>query len=96
MTFEVIAPEDAPAPITQASRLYARMREYEGYVSSNRPGQVGKLVPGPKDSLHGLELRVARASRRIGKPIDVWFADDGAVYFRLAKGVTPLRRSKSD
>jgi hypothetical protein len=58
------------------------MVEYEGYVASLKKGQAGKLVPDPTESPRSIALRVSRAAKRLGRPLDVWTVDD-AVYFRL-------------
>lgn len=92
-TFEIISPNAAPKPMTAAGRLFARMREYESYISSIREGQVGRLVPDEGDSAHGLELRIVRAAKRNGKAAETWVVD-GIVYFRVTEPSTGARRTR--
>ena len=80
-TFDVITPRQAPPRPARGSPLARRMQEYEGYVRSTRPGQVGKLSPGAAESPRGVSMKVSRAARRLGKPIETWTLD-GVVYFR--------------
>ena len=81
--FSVVSEKEAPRPTRQTGRLAARMREYEGYVTSVKSGQVGKLAAGKGESPRGLALRVSRAGKRIGKNIDTWVVD-GSVYFKVS------------
>jgi hypothetical protein len=59
------------------------MAEYEDYVASLKKGQAGKLVPTDGEAARALALRVSRAAKRLGRPLEVWTAE-GAVYFKLA------------
>ena len=79
--FTVIDEAKAPkrAATTPAS-LHRRMQEYEGYVTALKKGQAGKLVPGEGESLRSLVLRISRAGKRAGKPVESWTTAD-AVYF---------------
>lgn len=82
-TFTVIDAASAPKPNRQAGALAARMAEYDGYVAGVKKGQVGKLQPAANESPRGLALRVSRAGKRLGKPVDTWVVD-GVLYFRVA------------
>ena len=58
------------------------MREYEGFITSVKSGQVGKLTPAKGESARGIALRVSRAAKRVNRTADTWIAD-GAVYFKV-------------
>jgi hypothetical protein len=80
--FTIIPEKEAPRPRAVGSaHLARRMLEYERYVAELRPGDVGKLKPGPHETSRALILRIDRAGNRIGKPVQAWQAD-GAVYYR--------------
>jgi hypothetical protein len=93
-TFEIISPNSAPRPMTAAGRLFARMREYEAYISRIGEGEAGRLVPDEGDSAHGLELRIVRAAKRNGKAAETWVVD-GIVYFRVYQPANGPRRSRA-
>jgi len=80
--FTTIRADQAPQPTKQTGGPSARMREYEGYVTSVKRGEVGKMEPGQNESARGLALRVSRAAKRLGKETDTWVVD-GALYFRV-------------
>ena len=80
--FTTVKADQAPQPAKQTGRLMARMREYEGYVSGVKRGDVGKLAPGQNETARGLALRVSRAAKRVGKSTDTWVVD-GVLYFRV-------------
>jgi hypothetical protein len=81
--FTTVVAGSAPRRIQRSRKLNERMKEYEGYLSRVRPGCVGRLVPDSGESTQGVRRRVARAARRLERPIRVWDAD-GAVYFSLS------------
>ncbi len=56
------------------------MAEYERYAGGVKAGQVGKLSPTGGESTRSVAVRISRAGKRIGRPIEAWVAD-GAVYF---------------
>lgn len=81
--FSVIKEADAPKRAQASGRLKSRMAEYEGYVTSVRRGQVGRIAPGPAESARGIALRVSRAARRAGRTAETW-TSDGVVYFSVS------------
>jgi hypothetical protein len=80
-SFELITEQRAPKGPATASALSRRMREYEGFVTAVKRGQTGKLVPSDGETAASVRLRVARAARRVGKPIQTWTVED-TVYFK--------------
>ena len=62
--------------------MKARMAEYEGFVTSVKRSEAGKLIPDEGESARGVALRVSLAGKRVGKAVAAWVVD-GVVYFRL-------------
>ena len=80
-TFTVLDAAKAPKQPPKRSPLAARMAEYERYVGGVKSGQVGKLVPAEGESTRSVAVRVSRAGKRSGCPVETW-VDAGAIYFR--------------
>ncbi len=80
--FSVVKKKDAPRPTRQSGRLALRMREYDKYVESLKAEDAGRLIPAKGESARGVALRISRAGKRVGRPVDTWVSD-GTVYFSL-------------
>lgn len=80
--FTAIPESEAPAKPRPASRAQAVQAEFESYVDSLDPGEVGVLTLDPDDNQRGIMLRISRAGARIDKPVATWAGSDGNVYFK--------------
>ena len=83
-SFEVLTEKQAPPrPSGAPSRKQADMCAYEGYVTSLKKGQAGKLATSPGETTRSVTVRVRKAAARLGRAVDVWSVGD-EVYFRQA------------
>jgi hypothetical protein len=80
-TFSVIDASKAPPRTKASGRLKARMAQYDGFLAGVKKGQVGTLTPEANETVRGVALRISRAGKRVGTPVDAW-AVDGVVYFK--------------
>ena len=79
-TFSVLEASKAPKAPPKRSPLAARMAEYERYAAGVKSGQVGKLAPTGGETARSVAVRITRAGKRLGRPIETW-VEEGVVYF---------------
>ena len=82
--FNTVSANEAPKPARPQVNV-ARIAEYDSYVTSIAPGDVGKLAPTGEETPRMLTHRVAWAAKRANVPIKSWVVD-GVVYFELTSG----------
>lgn len=74
--------EAAPAPSKVSQEVLQERRMYEEYiVKVAEKGKIGKLDLDDDEPIAGVRMRLSHASRRLGRPIDMW-AVENTIYFR--------------
>jgi hypothetical protein len=79
--FTIISASHAPPMPHKKTPIARRMAQYEGYVLTLKSGSAGKLVPERAETPLAILMRIRRAARRVGRPVEAW-QGDRVVYFR--------------